>query len=478
MIGLPFALRRIHFVGIGGIGMSGIAELMVNLGYEVQGSDLVRNANVERLARLGVKVFLGHEAANVAQADAVVVSSAIAFDNPEVRAARERHLPLVRRAEMLAELMRLKYCVSVAGSHGKTTTTSLCAAMLEAGNFDPTVVNGGIINAYGSNARLGGGDWMVVEADESDGSFVKLPATLAVVTNIDPEHLDFYGDFETEKAAFLQFVENIPFYGAAVLCLDHPEVQGLIARLGDRRVVSYGFSPQAQVRGENLHFAEGVAEFDVALAERRGRPARRIEGLRLEMPGRHNVQNALAAIAVADEMGIAEETIRRTLAGFRGVRRRFTKVGEAAGVTVIDDYGHHPVEIAAVLEAAREAWPGRRIVAVVQPHRFSRLEALFEDFCTAFNAADRVIVTPVYAAGEAPRPGVDHEALARGLAERGHRAVATAEGEHDLPDALAGDLRRGDLVICLGAGSISRWAQDLPIRLGELLARHGGEAGR
>ncbi len=473
MIRLPFALKRIHFVGIGGIGMSGIAELMVNLGYEVQGSDLARNANVERLARLGVEVFSGHDAAHVARADVVVVSSAIAPDNPEVTAARARHLPIVRRAEMLAELMRLKYCVSVAGSHGKTTTTSLCAAMLEAGGFDPTVVNGGIINAYGSNARLGAGDWMVVEADESDGSFVKLPATLAVVTNIDPEHLDFYGDFDAEKAAFLQFLENIPFYGAAVLCLDHPEVQGLIARLGDRRVVTYGFSPQAQIRGENLRFADGAAAFDVAFAERRGRPARRIEGLRLEMPGRHNVQNALAAIAVADEMGIAEETIRRTLAGFRGVRRRFTKVGEAAGVTVIDDYGHHPVEIAAVLGAAREAWPSRRVIAVVQPHRFSRLEALFEEFCTAFNDADRVIVTPVYAAGEAPRPGIDHEALARGLVERGHRSVAIAEGEKDLPRVLMRDLRPGDLVVCLGAGSISRWAQDLPARLAGSGTRRG-----
>ena len=469
---LPFEIGVIHFVGIGGIGMSGIAEVMHNLGYRVQGSDVAESPNIERLRGLGIPVVIGHAAENVRGAGVVVVSSAIRPDNPEVLAAREIPIPVVRRAEMLAELMRLKWCVSVAGTHGKTTTTSLCAAILDAGGFDPTVINGGIINAYGTNARLGAGDWMVVEADESDGTFVKLPATLAVITNIDPEHLDFYGDFDAERSAFRQFVENVPFYGAAILCIDHPEVQSLMARLHDRRIVTYGFSKQADIRGADVSYSDGGARFAAEITDRRCGETRRLDGLRLPMPGRHNVQNALAAIAVGIEMRIPDETLRAALAGFGGVKRRFTRVGEAGGITVIDDYAHHPVEIAAVLGAARQAYEGR-IIAVVQPHRFTRLQNLFEEFCTCFNQADRVIVAPVYAAGEAPIEGVDAAALATGLKAHGHKGVATIAGPEELAQAVAADARPGDLVVCLGAGSITRWAQALPDALAPLVAKGG-----
>lgn len=464
----PLDMGIIHFVGIGGIGMSGIAEVMHNIGYKVQGSDSSENANVARLRMLGIPVAIGQKAENLGAAQVIVVSSAIKKTNPEVVAAREKFMPVVRRAEMLAELMRLKSCVSVAGTHGKTTTTSMIAALLDAANLDPTVINGGIINAYGTNARRGQGDWMVVEADESDGTFVKLPATIAVVTNIDPEHLDFYGDFETEKAAFLHFVENVPFYGFAAMCIDHPEVQALIARVSDRKIVTYGISPQADVRAINLKFEKGGAHFDVEITDRKSGAGRLITDLRLPMPGQHNVLNSLAAVCVASEMGIADDILRRALNGFSGVKRRFTNVGVVGGITVIDDYGHHPVEIAAVLKAARQAYEGR-VIAVVQPHRYSRLNSLFEEFCTCFNDADTVIVANVYSAGEEPIEGVDQAALVSGIKARGHKRVISLPSEADLARIVAQEAKPGDLVVCLGAGSITQWAYALPDALTTLL---------
>jgi UDP-N-acetylmuramate--alanine ligase len=469
---MPLDIGLIHFVGIGGIGMSGIAEILHNLGYQVQGSDIAESANVKRLRDLGIQVSIGHAAQNVAEAKVVVVSSAVKPDNPEVRAARERFVPVVRRAEMLGELMRLKWSIAVGGTHGKTTTTSMMASFLEAAGQDPTVINGGIINAYGTNARLGAGDWMVVEADESDGTFTKLPATIAVVTNIDPEHLDFYGDVEGLHQAFETFVENIPFYGFAVLCIDHPAVQALIGRVRDRRIVTYGVSPQADVRLTDLSQAPDGATFTVEIDTRgQDRPVR-MEELHLPMVGQHNVLNALAAIAVSQEMGMDEAQVRRALQSFSGVKRRFTKTGEVDGVSVVDDYGHHPVEIAAVLKAARWASRGR-VIAVVQPHRYSRLANLFEEFCTCFNDADQVIVADVYTAGEEPIAGADRDSLAEGLRAHGHRQVLTL----DKPDDLAGLVRRhaksGDLVVCLGAGSITQWANALPGQLEDLKQAQG-----
>ncbi len=457
----PMDIGAIHFVGIGGIGMSGIAEVMHNLGYAVQGSDISANANVERLRGLGIRVAIGHDGANLGDAGALVISSAVKPDNPEVKAARERLIPVVRRAEMLAELMRLKWSVAVGGTHGKTTTTSMVAALLDHAELDPTVINGGIINAYGTNARLGAGEWMVVEADESDGSFVKLPATIAIVTNMDPEHLDYYSDFDEIRDAFLSFLENIPFYGAAVMCVDHPEVQALMGRITDRRIVSYGFSPQADVRAVNLRFEGGSAHFDVAFRDRRTGTEGMIDGLVLPMPGNHNVLNSLAAIAVARELGVPDATIVAGLAKFAGVKRRFTRTGEAGGITVIDDYGHHPVEIDAVLKAARNATDGR-VIAVAQPHRYSRLAALFEDFCTCFNDADAVVVTDVFPAGEQPIEGADRDALLDGLRQRGHREVYALAAPEDLARTIMDIARPGDLVVCLGAGSISLWANALP----------------
>ena len=470
MRSMPLDIGIIHFVGIGGIGMSGIAEIMHNLGYTVRGSDRAEGANVKRLKALGVAVVIGHRAENVADAEVVVVSSAIQPDNPEVTAARQRFVPVVRRAEMLAELMRLKWCIAVGGTHGKTTTTSLIAAVLDAAQHDPTVINGGIINAYGTNARLGAGEWMVVEADESDGTFVRLPATIAAVTNIDPEHLDFYGDFETLRAAFQVFVENIPFYGAAVLCVDHPEVQAMVGQISDRKVVTYGLSAQADVRAVNLRPGRDGTGFDVSITDRSSGAAERIDGLHLPMPGRHNVQNALAAIAVARELAIDPMVLRRALAEFKGVHRRFTKVGEAAGVTIIDDYAHHPVEIAAVLAAARTTYEGR-ILAVVQPHRFTRLRDLFDDFCTCLGEADTVIVADVYAAGEDPIPGINRDALVEALRTRGHRHALALESPEGLAELVAGIARPGDLVLCLGAGSITGWAQTLSGQLATASAR-------
>ena len=460
---MPLTIGTIHFVGIGGIGMSGIAEVMHNLGYIVQGSDIASSPNVKRLEDLDIRVAIGHAAENVAQADVVVISSAVKADNPEVVAARSRLVPVVRRAEMLGELMRLKWSIAVGGTHGKTTTTSLISSILDHAEFDPTVINGGIINAYGTNARLGAGEWMVVEADESDGTFVKLPATIAVLTNIDPEHLDFYGDFEKVKAAFKAFVENVPFYGFAALCIDHPEVQAMIGQLTDRRIVTYGLSPQAEVRGEHVRQSPGGAQFDVVLSARSGNQGK-LEGVRLPMFGEHNVQNALAGIAVATEMGIPAATVVEGLAGFTGVKRRFTKTGEVGGVTVIDDYAHHPVEIVAVLRAARAATRGR-VIAVVQPHRYTRLMDLFGDFCTSFNDADTVIVADVHPAGEAPIEGVNRDALVDGLRTRGHRSVEALPGPKALPEMIAERVRPGDLILCLGAGTITNWANELPVAL-------------
>ncbi|MCK0068660.1 UDP-N-acetylmuramate--L-alanine ligase [Kordiimonas laminariae] len=465
MKGIPFDIGTVHFVGIGGIGMSGIAEVMHNLGYNVQGSDISANPNVDRLQKLGIRVMVGQKAENVADAQVLVVSTAIKADNPEVVEARTRSIPVVRRAEMLAELMRLKWCVSVAGTHGKTTTTSMVATVLEAAGIDPTVINGGIINSYGTNARLGEGDWMVVEADESDGTFVKLPATIAVVTNLDAEHLDFYGTFEAEKEAFKTFLERVPFYGAAVLCVDHPEVQGLIANIQDRKFITYGLSAQADVQAVNIRPSSGAVTFDVRLRETANADGRVIQGIKLPMPGDHNIQNALAAICVGLEMYVEDETLRKAFESFGGVKRRFTKTGEANGVTVIDDYGHHPVEIGAVLKAARESFEGK-VIAVAQPHRYTRLESLFEEFCTCFNDADVVLVAPVYEAGEQPIEDVNRDSLAEGIRTHGHRLVDIVDGPDDLAEVVSKYAEAGDAVICLGAGSITKWAHDLPEQLG------------
>jgi UDP-N-acetylmuramate--alanine ligase len=464
MRALPLDLGLIHFVGIGGIGMSGIAEILHNLGYRVQGSDVTDSANVKRLRALGIPVAIGHAAENAEDAAVVVVSSAIGRGNPEVDYARSHWIPVVRRAEMLGELMRLKWSIAIGGTHGKTTTTSMIAAMLDAADLDPTVINGGIINAYGTNARLGAGDWMVVEADESDGTFVKLPATIAVVTNIDPEHLEFYRSVENLHAAFEAFVENIPFYGFAVLCIDHPVVQSMIPRFSDRRVVTYGMSPQADIRATGVSQGPDGARFSAEISTRSMSEPRVLRDLRLPMIGEHNVQNALAAIAVGVEMGLPEDVMRRALAGFGGVKRRFTKTGEVEGVTIIDDYGHHPVEIAAVLHAARQAGD-RRVIAVVQPHRYTRLRDLFEEFCTCFNDADHVVVAHVYPAGEEPISGIDRDALVAGLTAHGHRAVTPLNGPEELAPLVRGLARPGDLVVCLGAGSISAWANALPAEL-------------
>ncbi len=459
MIGTATEIGTIHFVGIGGIGMSGIAEVMHILGYNVQGSDAADGYRIEGLRKLGIPVTIGHDADNLGEAAVVVISTAVPKDNAEVAAAYERRIPVVRRAEMLAELMRLKRTVAVAGTHGKTTTTSLVAALLDAGGIDPTVINGGIINAYGSNARLGSSEWMVVEADESDGSFLRLDGTIAIVTNIDPEHLDHYGSFDAVKDSFVEFVENVPFYGAALLCVDHPEVQSIIPRLRDRRIVTYGFAAQADVRGDNVQPFTGGNRFDVSVRDRHGE-MRVIEGVTLPMPGRHNVQNALAAIGVALEMGISDEVIARGFEQFGGVKRRFTKVGEVEGAVVIDDYGHHPVEIKAVLSAAREGAEGR-VIALVQPHRYTRLRDLMDDFQGAFNDADVVLVAPVYPAGEQPIEGVDSEALVSGLKERGHRAARTVGSVEETCDVLRDLAARGDMIICLGAGDITKWAAGL-----------------
>lgn len=457
---LPTDMGPIHFVGIGGIGMSGIAEVLLNHGYKVQGSDLKATKITDRLKELGAVIYEGQRAENLENAEVVVISSAIKSGNPELDTARAKGLPVVRRAEMLAELMRLKNNVAVAGTHGKTTTTTLVAELLVAGGIDPTVINGGIIHAYGSNARMGQGDWMVVEADESDGTFNRLPATIAIVTNIDPEHMEHWGTIENLRQGFYDFVSGIPFYGLAVCCTDHPEVQSLVGKITDRRVVTYGFNAQADVRAVDLTYKKGVAHFDIVLAA----DDIVIEGCTLPMPGDHNVSNALAAVAVARHLGMTPEEIKQALASFGGVNRRFTRVGEVNGVTIIDDYGHHPVEIAAVLKAARQASEGR-VIAVHQPHRYSRLHSLFDDFCTCFNEADVVGIAEVYAAGEDPIPGASRDDLVAGLIRHGHRHARAVTSEDDLERLVREQARPGDMVVCLGAGTISTWAHGLPERL-------------
>jgi len=467
---MPLSIGTIHFIGIGGIGMSGIAEVMRNLGYTVQGSDSTDGANVRRLRSLGIPITVGQCAENLGEAQVVVYSSAIRLDNPELDAARAAGLPIVRRAEMLAELMRLKRCVAIAGTHGKTTTTTMVAALLESGGLDPTVVNGGIINAYGTNARLGAGEWMVVEADESDGTFLRLPATVAIVTNIDPEHLDHYGDFDKVRSAFQAFVENVPFYGFAVMCADHPEVQAMVSRIRDRRVVTYGLNPQADVRAVNVSYSQGGSHFDVVFHDRRKASELSFSGLRLPMPGEHNVSNAVAAIVVARELGVSPDAIRKGLEKFGGVKRRFSRAGEWNGAAIIDDYGHHPVEIAAVLKAARQAFAGP-VVAVVQPHRYTRLRDLFDQFCTCLNLADTAIIAPVYAAGEAPIEGISHLTLIDGLRRHGHKHVLPLNAPEELAQLVAPLAKPGGAIVMLGAGSITAWAVGLEAQLKELRGR-------
>ncbi|EBA03044.1 UDP-N-acetylmuramate--L-alanine ligase [Rhodobacterales bacterium HTCC2150] len=454
---LPTQLGAIHFVGIGGIGMSGIAEVLINHGYTVQGSDLKASKITDRLADMGAKIFVGQKAENLTDAEVVVISSAIKPGNPELDTARARGLPVVRRAEMLAELMRLKSNIAIAGTHGKTTTTTLVAELLVGGGMDPTVINGGIIHAYGSNARMGQGEWMVVEADESDGTFNRLPATIAVVTNIDPEHMEHWGSFDALRQGFADFVGNIPFYGLAVCCTDHPEVQALVGRIRDRRITTFGVNAQADVRALNLRYENGRALFDIQLKAE----GQMIEDCSLPMPGEHNVTNALAAVAVARHLGMKKAEIRTALENFGGVNRRFTRVGEVGGAIVIDDYAHHPVEIAAALRAARQSTTGR-VIAVHQPHRFSRLHDLFDDFCACFNDADVVAISDVYAAGEAPIEGANRDDLVAGLVAHGHRHALALQNEEALLDLIKTEAKPGDMVICLGAGTISAWAHALP----------------
>ena len=461
---LPHELGPIHFVGIGGIGMSGIAEVLANLGYKVRGSDAADGANVKRLREKGIEISIGHDAKNVDGAGVVVVSSAVLRDNPELVAARAKRLPVVRRAEMLAELMRLKSCVAIAGTHGKTTTTSMVAALLDAGGMDPTVINGGIINAYGTNARLGAGEWMVVEADESDGTFLKLPADVAIVTNVDPEHLDHFKTFDAVKEAFVSFVGNVPFYGFAVMCLDHPVVQALVGKIEDRQVITYGVNPQADVRLINVNLEGGVCRFNILVRSRSGAKATEIKDILLPMPGHHNALNATAAIALALELGISADKIRAALKNFGGVNRRFTKTGEWNGVTIFDDYGHHPVEIGAVLKAARASTKGS-VIAIMQPHRYTRLRDLFDQFSTCFNDADHVVIAPVYPAGESPIPGIDRDALVQGIRARGHRHVIALDGPEAVAEIVKKTAKSGDYVVFLGAGSITQWAYALPNEL-------------
>ncbi|KQT52837.1 MULTISPECIES: UDP-N-acetylmuramate--L-alanine ligase [unclassified Aureimonas] len=466
---MPPNIGPVHFIGIGGIGMSGIAEVLANLGYTVQGSDQGDSANVQRLRAKGIKVMIGHAAENLGAAEIVVVSTAIKRSNPELAAARERLLPIVRRAEMLAELMRFRQAIAIGGTHGKTTTTSMVATLLDAGGLDPTVVNGGIINAYGTNARMGDGNWMVVEADESDGTFLRLPADIAVVTNIDPEHLDHYGTFDKVRAAFRAFVENVPFYGFAVMCLDHPEVQTLVAEIEDRRIITYGENLQADVRFENLRAEGSRSIFDVTIRDRVTGRQDEIREITLPMPGRHNVSNATAAIAVAHRIGISAEAIRTGLAAFGGVKRRFTHTGTVHGADFYDDYGHHPVEIRAVLAAARSSAKGR-VVAVVQPHRYTRLQSLFADFAACFNDADTVILAPVYSAGEEPIEFVNSEMLVERLKLGGHRDAKLIDGPEELAPLLDRLVEPNDIVVFLGAGSITQWAYALPKDLAALRA--------
>ncbi len=457
---LPINIGAIHFVGIGGIGMSGIAEVLFNLNYTVQGSDIKKSPITERLEKLGINIFYEHDSLNLKKATVVVISTAVSETNPELIAARNKGIPIVKRSEMLAELMRLNSNIAIAGTHGKTTTTTLVATLLDGGELDPTVINGGVIHAYGSNARLGQGDWMVVEADESDGTFNRLPATLAVVTNMDPEHLDHWGDFEMLRKAFLDFVSNIPFYGVAFCCTDHPEVQALVGKVTDRRIITYGFNAQADVRAVNVTFVDGISYFDVLLQKENIT----LDGLSLPMPGNHNVSNSLAAIAIARYLDIKEDSIKKSLSKFKGVNRRFTQVAELNGIKIIDDYGHHPVEISAVLSAARQTAKGK-VFAIHQPHRYTRLNSLFEDFCSCFNAADFVGIMQVYSAGESPIDGASRSDLVKGLVRHGHRNVFSVDSEDDLETLIRRQVKSGDIIVFLGAGTITVWANNLPHRL-------------
>ena len=457
---LPINIGAIHFVGIGGIGMSGIAEVLLNLNYKVQGSDIKKSPITERLEKLGINIFYEHHASNLKKAAVVVISTAVSESNPELIGARNKGIPIVKRSEMLAELMRLNSNIAIAGTHGKTTTTTLVATLLDGGELDPTVINGGIIHAYGSNARLGQGDWMVVEADESDGTFNRLPATLAVVTNMDPEHLDHWGDFEMLRKAFLDFVSNIPFYGVAFCCTDHPEVQALVGKVTDRRIITYGFNAQADVRAVNINFVDGISYFDVQLQKENIT----LDGLSLPMPGNHNVSNSLAAIAIALHLDISEDSIKKSLSQFKGVNRRFTQVAELNGIKIIDDYGHHPVEISAVLSAARQTAQGK-VFAIHQPHRYTRLNSLFEDFCSCFNEADFVGIMQVYSAGETPIDGASRSDLVKGLVRHGHRNVFSVDSEDDLETLIRRQVKSGDIIVFLGAGTITVWANNLPHRL-------------
>ncbi len=474
-----FKVQHLHFIGIGGIGMSGIAEILHNLGYRVKGSDIADNYNTQRLQAAGIEIIVGHRPENIQGAQVVVVSSAVRADNPEVLAARKIGIPVIQRAEMLAELMRLKKSIAISGTHGKTTTTSMAAALLDAAGIDPTVINGGIINAYNTNARLGTGEWAVVEADESDGSFTKLPATIAVVTNIDPEHMEFYGTVDVLNQAFLKFISNIPFYGLAVLCADHPAVMTLLPRINDRRFVTYGFSETAMVRAVNLRQTAKGTTFDVEMARPLPLQAalqntnktvaplpRKIKDLFLPMVGRHNVQNALSVIAIADELGLDEAVIRKAFDTFKGVKRRFTHTGTVNGVTIIDDYAHHPVEIKTVIEAAKQAAQGR-IWVVMQPHRYSRLHHLFEDFSQCFEGAHQVMLAPVYSANEDPIPGATSEHLAEAL-QKNNISTTLFYNPEELAPLLQTVLLPGDMVLCLGAGNITQWAAALPGQLANL----------
>ncbi len=461
MISLPFDIGTTHFVGIGGIGMSGIAEIMHRMGLSVQGSDQAEGGNVVRLRDMGIPVSVGHASENIGDASAIVVSSAVKMNNPELRAATDRNVPVLRRADMLAELMRYKWCVTIAGTHGKTTTTALVATLLRADDRDPTVVNGGIMNAYGSNAWLGSGDWMVAEADESDGTFVRLPVAVGVITNIDPEHLDHYGSQTALEDAFIEFARNVPYYGALVVNGDHDGVAAIMDRIDHCTVVSFGFSESVDIRASDLRYDNGAATFDVTL------PDGVVTGISLPMAGKHNVLNALAAFGVARQLGVKTDVITKAMAGVEGVQRRFTHVAEVAGVHIIDDYAHHPVEIEAVLGAAREAYQGR-VIAVVQPHRYTRLRDLFDGFCNCFGEADLVLVADVFAAGEAPIDGFDRASLAAGIPGD----VLELADESALADVVAEHSQPGDVVVCLGAGSISAWSRRLP----DALAGKAGEA--
>ncbi len=464
---LPFDIGTIHFIGIGGIGMSGIAEILHNLGYKVQGSDASNNSNVQRLESMGIKVFIGQAENNINDASIVVKSSAIKNTNPEIAAAKAKSIPVIKRAEMLAAVMRLKYCVAIAGTHGKTTTTTMMTTMLDEAGLDPTFINGGIINAYGTNARLGQGDWLVAEADESDGTFLKLPATIGIITNIDPEHMEHYGTFENLRKSFRDFIENLPFYGFGVLCKDHPEVSALASTITDRKVITYAIDSEADVKASNIRSEPSGSTYDVQISDRVKGGARTLKNMKLPMPGRHNVLNSLATIAVAAELGIDSKKILNGFASFKGVKRRFTQTGEVDGVLIIDDYGHHPKEIAVTLKTAKDTIKGTKgdVIAVVQPHRYSRVHDLFDDFCTCFSDADKVIVADIYEAGESPIEGITRDALVAGIKKSGHKDVLPLKSNKELAGLIKKSAKSGDIVVCLGAGSISQWANDLPNEL-------------